>query len=690
MKNFVCLFFYLIPRLIFSQEDFHCGTDVLMRKQFKINPKIEQVLIAKSKNRSYNYQKINTSSFVIPVVFHVLHLGGPENISDAQVKDGLNILNRDFAKINSDTIQIIPEFKQLADSSKIQFALATLDPNGNCTNGIIHYYDTDTDWNENSATLYQYTWDPTKYLNVYIVRTITLSSGFGAAGYTYFPGSLSSGSPADAIVVLNNYFGSIGTGSPFLSRVLTHEAGHWLGLYHVFGYTNGAGVDCSGDDFINDTPTTPGYLYCPDASNPSLYQQCTPGISENYQNYMDYSYCGRMFTQEQCYAMQTTLFDNTVGRDNLWSNTNLVNTGVTNTITCVPNADFKSNRIETCVGTPVLFTDASTNAIATTYTWTFSGGNPSVSNLASPSVTYNTPGFYSVSYKSASSAGTSSLITKTNYIQVVNNTATFISPLFEGFETTVLPNNNWKVYNTNGSVNWQQSSDASYSGSFCAKLPSDNNTRLASTSFVSPLIDLSSLSSPMLSFKLAASESNTLHVNNLKVLVSTDCENTWSQLYSKTGNQLITSTFSSNPFIPVSLNEWRQENISLNSVVGNSSVKFKFIYTRDTLPGAVNVFIDDINISGSVNVIKNYQNTKVSIYPIPAKSLLHINTNNFLFDKITISNVLGQIETIVNNNDNHEQEILINVGENTKYKPGIYFICIESKNGNEIHKLIIE
>lgn len=691
MKFYLPIIFLFLSLISFSQSDLHCGTSIVMKKYFQVNPQKNQHILDKNLHRLNNPKKqINTSSFTIPIVFHVLHLNGAENISDNQVKDALRILNRDFAKMNPDTINIIPEFKQLADSSKIQFALATLDPNGNCTNGIIHYYDTDTDWNENSPTLYQYTWDPTKYLNVYIVRTITLSSGFGAAGYTYFPGSLTNGSPADAIVVLNNYFGSIGTGNAFLSRVLTHEVGHWLGLYHVFGYTNGAGVDCSGDDFINDTPTTPGYLYCPDASNPSAYQQCTPGISENYQNYMDYSYCGRMFTQEQCYVMQNTLFDNVVGRDNLWMSNNLLTTGVTNTNVCIPIPDFLFNRSETCVGVPVTFSDASTNAVATSYTWTFSGGNPSSSNLASPSITYTNPGLYTVSYQSASSAGTSSVVTKSNIISVVSNFASFIAPFSEGFETNILPNNNWKTFSSSGAIQWEQSFDASYSGAYSAKLPAENNTRLSSTTLISPIIDLSNMTSPLLTFKLAATESNTLHVNNLKVFASIDCENTWIQLYNNTGTALVTTPFTTSPFVPISQNEWRQENISLASLSGASTVKFKFVYTRDTISGSINVFIDDINISGSVGLVKPKSNILFYVYPNPAQSVITINLNNKNYKSISISNLLGQKAVLVSQFNDHPNEFKFEVGDKTQYKSGVYFITVESDLGIETQKLIIE
>ena len=51
---------------------------------------------------------VNAQSYIIPVVVHVLHQGGPENISDAQILDAMRILNEDYNKQNADTIDVIP------------------------------------------------------------------------------------------------------------------------------------------------------------------------------------------------------------------------------------------------------------------------------------------------------------------------------------------------------------------------------------------------------------------------------------------------------------------------------------------------------------------------------------------------------------------------------------------------------
>jgi PKD repeat protein len=698
MKFISTFLFILIVSYCSSQELLHCATDKVMSDFYKAHPdkKFQKQQSDEMQRQSYsNLRKrsginvLGNASYTIPIVFHILHMDGPENISDNQVRDALRILNRDFAHQNPDTTEIIQEFKPIADSAGIEFVLATKDPFGNCTNGIMHYYDGDTDWNDFSPTIYSHTWDPTRYLNVYVVRSITMSSGFGAAGYTYFPGTFSPGDNHDAIVVLNNYFASIGTGDNFLSRVLTHEVGHWLDLYHVFGSTNGAGVDCFNDDFVNDTPPTAGYLVCPDPSNPATYQLCNTGVSENFQNYMDYSYCCRMFTQGQILRMHNCLQTPVSGRDNLWSQINLLTTGVTSPNTmCIPVADFRCDRREVCSGKQVTFHDASSNGYPSSYNWTFAGGNPSSSTDSTPTVTYTLPGIYSVTYSCSNAAGFSSPVTKFNYITVISNTATYSSTWTEGFETSPLPNSDWKISNSSGGADWQQISLVSFTGQYSAAILSTGNTRKAKTEMTSPIINLSGIANPFLNFQLAAADSIPQHVNMLQVFATDDCEETWTEIYSKVGQNLLTSASTADPFVPA-INEWRKEYIDLFQFATSTTVRFKFVYTRDTIPMATNIFIDDINISDITGIAEHTPPPSLDIFPNPSNGIFDISVNTYSGDrlKISVTDLLGRRVKTISDAMTAAGRHQFNI--QNEFQKGIYFVNLENTSGRISKKLII-
>ncbi|MGZ3918900.1 MAG: M43 family zinc metalloprotease, partial [Bacteroidia bacterium] len=232
MKFFLRAILSLLLTPSFFMAQLNCGNTYAQERLFEQDPlarvKFEKVINQKTDQNSLGKNSSMAATYTIPVVFHVLHKGGTENISDAQLINAVAILNRDFQKQNADTANIVTQFKSLAADCSIQFSLATIDPNGMCTNGITRHFDLNTDWTI-SASNYIYTWDPAKYLNVYIVKSLPS----GIAGYAYLPGTAPTA--MDAVVILNSYVGSIGTGNNFTSRALTHEVGHWFNLQHTWG-----------------------------------------------------------------------------------------------------------------------------------------------------------------------------------------------------------------------------------------------------------------------------------------------------------------------------------------------------------------------------------------------------------------------------------------------------------------------
>lgn len=95
------------------------------------------------------------------------------------------------------------------------------------------------------------------------------------------------------------------------------------------------------------------------------------GIIENTQNYMEYAYCSRMFTNGQSDRMRATLNSSVSGRSTLWSEGNHIFTGTAgHEVTCGPKADFYTIDRFVCTGVPVQFKDNSTNATPTTWAWT--------------------------------------------------------------------------------------------------------------------------------------------------------------------------------------------------------------------------------------------------------------------------------------------------------------------------------
>lgn len=85
----------------------------------------------------------------VPVVVHIVWNTAAENLSDAVIQTQIDKLNEDYRRMNADTTNTRAIFQPVAADANIEFYLATEDPDGNPTNGIVR---TQTDRTEFSAT----------------------------------------------------------------------------------------------------------------------------------------------------------------------------------------------------------------------------------------------------------------------------------------------------------------------------------------------------------------------------------------------------------------------------------------------------------------------------------------------------------------------------------------------------------
>lgn len=243
----------------------------------------------------------------IPVIFHIINSdrqhsgvqGGniSENLGEEVLQAELADLARDFMLANKDTSQVLEVLKSRIGNPNIEFYLADTLLQQSGTKGIIR-----VKTSNNKSKLFKRSKivKPDKYLNVYI----------GNIGGSYAPSSTPWVTPDRDAVYLG--FDWVGKGY----RLLTHEAGHWLGLLHLHGSGGGKGdrYSCSEGDGISDTPpqreATQPNAYCDDCPPPygnAVDKSCIAGQPSNYNNFMDYSGCRRMFTIEQSQKMRDNI-----------------------------------------------------------------------------------------------------------------------------------------------------------------------------------------------------------------------------------------------------------------------------------------------------------------------------------------------------------------------------------------------
>ena len=290
-----------------------CGTMENLKLMKQQDPGIEAQMAEMDAEimRQIELQKKDptTQSVVItiPIVFHIVWETAAQNVSDNCINAQLAVLNADYRKLNTDWTKVTqPGWAALVADCEIQFCLATKDPTGASTTGITRTqttaapFGTSGDPVKFNSSGGKDIWDRNKYLNIWVCD---LSSGL--LGYAQFPGG---GASTDGVVIDYQYMvGSAGCGTaPYnLGRTSTHEVGHWLSLYHIWGDD---GTACTGSDQCSDTPNQGGENYtcwtagtvrtgsCGAGSDGSPSSTASPGYM--WMNYMDY-------TDDACMYMLT-------------------------------------------------------------------------------------------------------------------------------------------------------------------------------------------------------------------------------------------------------------------------------------------------------------------------------------------------------------------------------------------------
>ncbi|QNL20861.1 T9SS type A sorting domain-containing protein [Hyphobacterium sp. CCMP332] len=707
------------PDIVLAQNvNSFCGTDQvdqILRQQFpEMNKKSkEQESFIKHFTETRLGQKTQ-AQYVIPVVVHVMHNYGAENLPDANIHDMLRIVNEDFQGLQPDTGAVAAQFKPIIGGLDIEFRLATKDPNGNCTNGINRVHDPVYTYqggyvNSNYIGFPPIQWPRNQYLNIWVVNDIDVPNGF--LGYSSFPDW-----PAgrDGVVIEYTVFGSLPPSSTnnFNARYMSHEIGHSLNLFHTWGNggPNGDPGNCAFDDLVGDTPNTIGNNDCINLSSMSC------GSIDNNQNLMDYGYgnCagGLMFTAGQMLRAEATLNSSVGGRNNLWTQTNLIATGTdsatyANLPVCIPIADFRAPIRLGCEGVVLSFRDESYNATydqnTWTYNWVFEGGNPVNSSDRNPIVSYDSAGDFDVSLTVSNQSGSSQVLTRTDHITITPGSGSYVGPYLEQLDdqnwpSAIDPSLIWSTAKPSGSLfQFQRSSNAYYSSPASLYLNNFSFNSSGEFDLITPLADLTQMQAgnAFLNFQVAhAQKSNELE--NILLWVSTDCGLTFNFVKAWNANIINTVATTNTAFIPTDTSEWNFVSYDISNYAGMDNVQFMFRFNANS---GNNLWLDDIHISDSdqpVPLTTGFRKDlfgEFNLYPNP-------NSGSFTIQFYLNGNekASAEIIDIIGQPIHIDLSKTIQSGWNTvrvnskdfNLKPGIHFLKLTSGDNTYSKRFIIK
>jgi len=646
-RTFLNLIFCMLGVMLFTsqlnaQDHEYCGFDHLNEAKAQQDPEfrrgledyITRVLPQLARTQTFNSRGPNT--IYVPVVVHVIHeageaIGTGSNLLKGRIEAQIEEMNKDFSATNDAFANTPARWADIVGNPDIQFCLAAIDPNGDPTDGITRHAMTviGSTWqnsNINSDIKPATYWNSNLYFNIWTLPIPGTSAGGGVTGFAGLPSGGQVGSQTDGAVVDWRWFGGPGYGQSGYGT-LTHEAGHYLGLYHPFN-----GNSCSADDGISDTPNQ-GAPTSSSSPNPSCSNGSYPtgpntcGEEHMYINFMDYARgsCQNSFSKEQIAVMRAVLLGNPnvlnwASRENLSNNALSACTFYDNDAS-VAALQSPSNLIcdDGMISPIITLTNFGFQTLNTvTIEYTVNGGMPIATNWVD---VLESGGSTTVTLDPFSPpAGTIDLVFYTTNPngqpdeQTINDTLITQSvsimpealPLYDDFESMDFdptPNGMYVKDITGDGITWERGQfiSAYAMGGGSAMFDnyfSSSSVRGTEDHLLTPTYDFTNVTDGKLILDIAYGPFNDGNGNSgydtLKIAVSTDCATTFNTIvYQKGGTELATVPESPSAFFPFA-DQWRRDTIDLSAYDGEQNVTIAFINKSDY---GNRLFLDNINIS---------------------------------------------------------------------------------------------
>ncbi|HAE14194.1 MAG TPA: hypothetical protein DCG24_08165, partial [Bacteroidetes bacterium] len=476
----------------------------------------------------------------IPVVVHVVYENDLENISDAQVLSQIDVLNEDLRRLNADAADTPAEFDAVAADFEIEFCMATVDPDGNPTTGIVRIPTTSSSFGISDDVKFTASggddaWPADEYMNMW-----SCDLGSGLLGYAQFPGGPDE---TDGVVITYSSFGREGyVIAPYdLGRTGTHEVGHWLNLYHIWGDAAGCGTD----DSVDDTPVQDVQTFgCPTYP---LADACSESIQ--FQNYMDYTddACYNMFTEGQKDRARA-IFEAGGARFALGNSLACVSynfdaealeivspVGNYCFSTFSPIVTIRNTGLETMTSVDIQYSIDGASPL--TYFWTGSLETYETEDVTLPSISLG-DGAHSIVVTVVDPNGQPDENSSNDEASsdFFINTFGLTLPLIQGFEVDPFPYAGYTVHNPDGSFTWERTTAAAKTGSASVFMNHFENTAIGAVDELElPAYNMTGIPAAHLDFDVAYANYTPggEYSDSLEVLVSTDCGVNWTRIYYK-------------------------------------------------------------------------------------------------------------------------------------------------------------
>lgn len=205
--------------------------------------------------------------------------------------------------------------------------------------------------------------------------------------------------------------------------------------------------------------------------------------------------------------------------------------------------------------------------------------------------------------------------------------------------------------------------------------------------FLSPRIDVTTASEiTYLTFDVAYARRNAASTDALEVSISSDCGNSWTSLYQKSGSSLSTAGDVGSAFSPAP-EEWRTDSIDLSGYADQPEVML--LFTTNSNWGN-NLYLDNINIRtwSTVGLQKQDVNANVYVFPNPTTGKVTIKTGDpgDLVEELQVRNIMGQ--EILTNGIPYRGDAMTEL-DFSGHAAGTYFVSLKVNGSLVVKKIVL-
>lgn len=350
----------------------------------------------------------------------------------------------------------------------------------------------------------------------------------------------------------------------------------------------------------------------------------------------------------------------------------------------------------------ITITNEGTTAITSVdLSYSVTGGTPltytaTVSIAPGASTTVTLPNISIATFPSTFTCNVVSVNGGTDYVTGNNVFSTTLSqipavavvaPLVQDFVAATFPPVNWTRINGGGTATWTRVAGGATAANGSTKMDFYNSAAGDIDDLYTPKVDLTNLTNPYLTFKIAKAP-YTGFIDRCDIVASTDCGATWTTIWSKLDPQLSTVAANANAFTPTSgsTTQWRNEAVSLSAFAGQTEVLIAF----KAISGyGNNMYLDDINIESSTGIGENATPISIAVYPTITSGDVYINMNNITSNSnvVSVFDAAGKLVESFETSANSNSQVYINLG---KYQSGVYMIQVEADSQKIVKKVILE